>query len=361
MSGVGKANRPAWQQDMIYMTVLYRILECDDRLHVVDVGEAHRFIENELAQMHAHELIETGAGESWQVTAKGEAFRDKMVAMYDQLLKFEIFGSVDLTRQLTTDEGNPDEDSGAVLQVFDDIHDPRFRPSPNARDMRLAMMTFLGERLTEAGEIPGAVNRHRLVFLQKLADGELRADEFWLAMYGGRFFRQIEEIVESHYTWQDVADEPDDAAWVMEQIYTAGMLEQRKREGHECSACNAPLAVFEANAAENSETLSQCPVCDASFAPPAPPPGEAEYECPNCGADVHAGQRNCRSCGAVIDFGLAAGTVVEETVEETYVEESYGYGPAWGGHYGYQPYGWYDPYDPFYDAVAFGVLCAVVF
>ncbi|MFN3198393.1 MAG: hypothetical protein ACE366_08260 [Bradymonadia bacterium] len=359
-----QSTRPEWQREMIYMTVIYRLMERGEKLHIVDIGEGHQHIEKELTEMLAKDLLQH-EGEHWAPTEKGREFRDKMVAMYDQVLHFEVFAHVDLTRQLSEEEGERDEE-GLILHVFDHIHDPRFEPSPNAADMRLAMLTFLSERMVSEGLIQGQIDPYRIVFLQKLADGELKSDDFWLMMRTGKFFREVQEIADSQYRWTDVSDDEEEAAWVMENIYTAGMLEQRKRDGYHCSKCDSPLAIFEAHAKADGEAFDHCFHCGADFSPPPPPPNTAEFECPNCGGDVHSGQHRCTSCGALLDFSLPEGTVHQNTVKETtYETETYG---GWGhggydyyGGYGYQPVGYYDPWNPFVAAVGFGVLCAVIF
>ena len=49
--------------------------------------------------------------------------------------------------------------------------------------------------------------------------------------------------------------------------------------------------------------------------------------------------------------------MVEET--EEYYDDGYGLG-GWSYGWGYDPYPYYDPYDPFVDAVAFATLACVL-
>lgn len=361
-----QSARPQWQQEMIYMTVIYRLMERGEKMHIVDVGEDYAHIEKELTDMLAKDYLKH-EGEYWAPTEKARRFRDQMVAMYDQVLHFEVFAHVDLTRSLTEEEGERDEE-GLILHVFDHLHDPRFEPSDNSADMRLAMLSFLSERMVSEGLVKEEVDPYRVVFLQKLADGELKSQDFWLMMRTGKFFREVQEIADSQYRWRDVSEDEEEAAWVMENIYTAGMLEQRKRDGYHCTRCESPLAIFEAHAQADGEgPLDHCPHCGADFSPPPPPPSAAEFECPNCQADVNSSQHRCTGCGALLDFSLPPGSVKEETIRETTVETDEVYG-GWGyggydyyGGYGYQPVGYYDPWNPFVAAVGFGVLCAVIF
>lgn len=187
-----------------------------------------------------------------------------------------------------------------------------------------------------------------------LSNGELKGD-IWFDLRLSKFFEFVDKVVDTAYPWTALADDEEVAADMMKDIYTSGMLEQRKRDGCECSSCGIPLAVFEMNEKEDGRVLTKCPNpdCGASFIPPEPE-GDL-FECPNCKADVGTGDHQCRGCGAILDFSLPEGTVIKETIEET-VEE-----PIWHDpYYDYVPYGYYHPYDPFYDMMAFGILCCAL-
>jgi hypothetical protein len=243
------------------------------------------------------------------------------------------------------------------MHVFDHVYDPRFLPPESeaeadelgTEDMRLAVMSYIAMKMAESDE------------------GKLKDDNIWFDLKLGAPFSEVEEIVEAAYKYTDVSDDDEEIDDVMQNIYTAGMLEQRKRDGYECSKCGIPLSVFEMNAKEDSEELTQCPNpdCKEDFQPPEPPPGTEMFECPSCHQDIAHTQNYCIECGARIDWSLPQGSVHTETETVTeYVDDGYGYGGydyAWGGYYGYSPYGYYDPYDPFVDMLAFGVLCAVIF
>lgn len=358
----------SWKQEMLWLTIAYRMLECGDSIPLDTTDTPYAFIEEDLAELHRREFIEIHDDQSsWRPTQKAETLRDRMVAMYDQVLKFEIFGDVNLAYELSSEQS---EDG---MHVFDHLYDPRFQAPDNdadaerlgTEDMRLAMITYLGQCFSgseAAVEALGAqradinIDPHRVVFIQRLADGRLRDENIWFDLKLGTPFQEIEEIVESAYRFTDVSDDPDEISHVMQNIYTAGMLEGRKREGYECTACSIPLAVFEMNAKEEGGELSECPNpdCKAPFTPPEAPEGTAEYGCPNCDSTVYASESYCRGCGARLDFSRPPGTIVEETHEEVYETE------VWDGYYGYSPYGYYDPYDPYYDIAAFAVVAAVL-
>ncbi len=385
-----------WKQEMLWLTILYRVLECKDAISIDTDGTKFSFIEKDLRAMHSEGLLEIAADNSrWTVTSKGKGVRDKMVAIFDNCLKFEIFGDVSLARELTEDES---EDG---THVFDHYYDSRFEP-PNSdakreewgtEDMRIAMMTYLAETMKETDEgesYKGSLDLdpHRIVFMQRITEGVFKDENIWFDLALGKPFEDIEEVVTTAYKYTDVSEDPGEIDAVMQTIYTAGMLEQRKRDGLECAKCRIPIAVFEMNAKEDGQTLDACPNpdCGHDFGD-APPPAmargeggsggaQSEYACPSCDSAIYAGQNSCNGCGARIDFSLPAGTVSEETVvETTYVEDygyswgwggydayyGYGYGyDAWGGYYGYSPYGYYDPWDPVVDMVAFGCVCAVL-
>lgn len=347
-------RRPEWEQEMTALSVIYRIKECGDKIPMDTTGTEYSFVEPFLDIMHHRDLIEIeDKTHIWKVMPKGEKLIRKMVEMFDHAMKFEIFHAVRLDRDLNEDEEGED---GLVL---DNIYDPRFEYNPrnhDFEDMRLAVMTFLADQ----GNL--TLDPRRVVFLQMLINEEIKTETFWFDLRAGTLSREINEIIEFAYRWTDIADDEEEAAKVMEVLYSAGMIEQRKRDGYECSGCKIPLAMFEYHAQENGEELTECPnpSCGADFSPPPPPQGEASFECPQCNRDVYPSQHKC-ACGAFLDFSLPEGhintsteTVVETTEEEEYYSGAFGYG------YGYDPYPYYHPFDPYYDLIAFGCLAAIL-
>jgi len=339
-----------WQKEMTWLTILYRMSECGDPIPVITNGTSYEFIEEELEDLAAKELIEIDThSATYFITESGQAICKQLLGMYDQVLKFEVFSSVNVAQ-------TPDEDIDEEGNILPELYDVRFQKPDSVteqeelgtEDMRIAMMDFLATEM----DTESPLDPHRIVFLQMISTGKLKDDNIWFDLSLGTIFNQIEEIVTSAYQWKDCSDEEEDARQAMISIYTAGQLEQRKRDGQECSDCGSPLAMFEAWALEDGDTLDECPnpECECTFKPPIP-----DYECPACMAGVVLGQLVC-TCGAVLDFGLAPGTIQTETeVTETEVEES-----IWAYDYGYTPYGYYNAYDPFVDAMAFGVVCAVL-
>jgi hypothetical protein len=344
------------REELMELTIIYRMLECGDQIPINTDGTDYKFIEPSLQSLYNVDMIQVAADQlHWEPTQKAVEVRNKMVGIYDQLQKFEIFGAVNLCLDL------PEDVSEDGIHVFDHCYDPRFqepsssleRENLNTQDLRLTMIGFLHGAMSNEPDWPGEpeVNQHRVVFFQKLADGDFNKD-VWFDLRLGKPFDEIEEIAKTAYPWQELCDDLAESETLMQDIYTAGMLEQRKRDGCECSGCGIPLAVFEMNTKEDGEELTTCPNpdCGASFNPPEPE-GDL-YECPNCQTGVGTGDHQCRGCGAVLDFSHPPGTVIQETVEE----ESVWHDP----YYDYVPYGYYSPYDPFYDMMAFGLVCAVL-
>ena len=340
-----------WKRDIVKIGILYRGFECGEKFELVNTGTDQEFIDRFLSELHSQDLLEI-QGDVYVVTAKGRTALANTVKMYDQAIKFRIFQAVDLTRELTVDES----DSSNPLMVVNNKYDPRFAKTPICEDLRIAMLTFVGEQMAGAELEIGKLDPRRIVFLQKLADGKLKEKDFWYHLR--MFFREIEQNVASAYQWRSIADDEATATAAMQALYTAGMLEQRKRDGQECSGCGIPLAAFELLAKEAGAELTECPNpdCGASFSPPQPT--GAKYECPACHAGINEGQTTC-SCGALIDFSMAEGTVATDTIAETEVVEELA--PCWGSYaaYGVVPYGYFSPWNPLGDVVAFSVLCAL--
>lgn len=348
-----------WREDLMGLVLIYRMLECGDQIPINTDGTDYSFVEGTLQDLYNSELICVSKDQMyWEPTQKAADLRNRMVQIYDQLLQFEIFGSINLNMDLPEDMS----DDGAY--VFDQHYDPRFEEPKdkwqaeewNTQDLRLTMIDFLHYNMKNEDDFSGEpeLNKHRIVFFQMLSDGEFNGDVLF-DLRLGKPFDHIEEIVKTAYPWTALSDDADEAEAMMRSIYTAGMLERRKRDGHECSGCGIPLSVFELNEKENGRFLTQCPNpdCGLSFIPPEPE-GDI-FECPNCNSNVGTGDHQCRGCGAALDFSMSPGSIVEETTEE--VEEE----PVWHDpYYDYTPYGWYNPYDPYYDIMAFGVVCAVL-
>lgn len=357
-----------WQQEMIWLAVIYRLAECNETIPMDTEKTRFAFIDKELTTMYTKAgLLEISEdSQSWRLAEKGREMLTRLVGMFDQFLRFEIFADVIIDQKL------PDDITDDDGEILDHCFDPRFPTrvsctdkdirESGSEDLRIAMMEYFVESCKKEGK-ELELDPHRIIFLQMLADGKLSdsSESFWANLRQGSVFREIDDIVDSNYHWRDLGNDDEESWEVAAAVYTAGMLEQRKRDGDTCSGCGIPLAIFEANAQADGEALTECPNpdCKAVFGPAE---DEAAYECPSCHADVYEGQSVCTKCGAHIDFSLPEGSVVEETVEETTTTEIYDdyYDDPWGCYYGYTPYGWYDPWYPAANVAAFGLVCGPV-
>lgn len=348
------------QDELIKATILYRLGECKESIPTSNRGTRFEAIDSELLDLYSKAYINITSDEKYYcIDKKGQEVMARLVGMYDQFLKFEVFSAVSIDKGLgddiITDEGD----------VMDHCFDPRFKEGEY--DLRPAMMSWAVESAKREGEEIESLNPKRIIFLTKLANKELSttSPKFWQELKSGIVFNEIDSIFDSLRTWQSLGEDEEESFKVSQAIYTAGMLEARKREGSTCSGCGIPLAIFEANAAADNDSLDECPNpdCRASFISRAPDESEDEYECPSCSSTIKPGQNNCYGCGARVDFSLPAGSVTEEVVEETTTttetvyEDDY-YDPYWG----YDPYvyGWYDPWYPAGNAVALGFVCGAI-
>lgn len=350
-----EATALTWRDDTLMLLLLYRLAEMGEKIPVLTVGTEYELLDKHLDLMYTRDLIYIKDKIWWGIAKKGKETLAKMVKMYDHALKFAIFSKVDLNRQLTVDEAQEaqatDDDYTRWKKQFlirDHMYDPRFpQKAEGTEDMRLAMMCFFAEAMKD--KLPAELSPHRVVFIQKLIDGKLREKD---PRFGD--FQEIDKIVEAAYKWRDIAKTEAEAKDIMGVLYEAGMLEQMKRGGNECGKCRIPLGVFAFIAKEDKKSFNECPNCQTSFVKPKST--AQAYQCTACNDTVYRGQRYC-SCGARIDFSLPPGTIQETTTEETTVEV---WGPSSYVTYGVVPYGYYTPWDPFIDVLAFSVFLDVL-
>jgi hypothetical protein len=353
MNGVGMASAvdpDEWKRSLTTIAVLYRIAECGDRIHIAMIEDDLQLIEPSIEQLQVKGIIAM-EGDYYVVTQRGRELLQKVVEKTFAISQFEIFGAVDLTRQLLPEEMHPEEGG----QVLAHVHDPRFADTAQSEDLRLAMFTWLGLHMGD--KLPGKIDPREVVFVQKLGQGKFKSDRFWTDLRLGFFFTEIEKIVDAAYKWTDIGENEADCMGIMQGLYACGMLEVQRRSGPTCSGCKAPLALVPENAGE-------CPACGKAFGPSAAEQAAAQatsqtFGCPKCDADVSRTDRFCRGCGATVDFSGAPGEIVTETVEETTTTTVGGFRDT----YGYSTVGmaYYDPYDPFVDALAFACLATCLY
>jgi len=339
-----------WRDEATYAAVIYQIQKRGGIPAFADDDWSSGLVTDLFVKMSGEGLIALDDNQ-WQLTNKGRTFYRNLLAALDQAKKFEIFHKVWITKSLA------DNESEDGVQCFSGVYDPRFledkNPGVEPEDLRIAMMTYVADTVQNDSKVDTEGFRtERVIFLQRLLDvlDTGNTADFWIGIKSGEFFQEVEDIANSAYQWQDLVKENEDEAWeTAAAVYSAGMLQQQKIRGQECSSCGAPLALQESD--------NCCEECQASFDPPPPPP--AEFECPACQHDIYQSESHCRGCGADINFSLPTGTIDETEEVVTEVIESYE-DSYYDDPYAYVPYGYYDPFDPVVDALAFGILCSVL-
>ena len=287
-----------------HLGVIYQV-EKNRGLELIDPTGYRNVMEPVIQDMLTKGLIQV-EGTKYLLGHEGVRLRNKMLQALDQVRAFEVFANVKTFRNLTSEES---EDG---LQVYDDIFDPRFTPGTNGADLRLCMYELFAR---ESGVI-WAVNNHLIVFLQKLLDEEfLSPGNFWPNLKLGILSDEIDRIAQHSVTLDHL--DPDNEG-IASAIYTAGMIEARKRGGQVCSHCGIPLAIFEMIAKEEGRTLDSCPSCQKSYV------------------------------SSQVDEVITTEEVVTyETIVPTGVCVDYWYEPC---------VVYYDPFDPVLDTLAFAFL-----
>lgn len=244
------------QQEMLVLTLLYRLIEHKEKIPLVLDGTPYEFVDDILTLMQTKELIQVGKDkEHYEVSAKGNLLKAKLVEIYDEMLKFEMFGNVNLGLEL------PEEICADGELVYNDCYDPRFAiPDSEAEaetwgseDMRLAVFHFMAHQCGKP------LNAERAVFLNQLADGAFEGENIWFELKLGTPLSQIQDILKSAYKWQELSEDESEALAIAQTIYSAGLIETYKQDNRECEACQIPLAMFDLEAKDKGETLTRCP------------------------------------------------------------------------------------------------------
>lgn len=300
----------AWRKEMLDTLILYRLKFGNEKIPVDTTRTNYAFIERDLNELFNADFIAMSSDDQyWQTASKGEEVLSKLRAMIAHAQAFEIFSDVDPFNE------QPEESMhlAHVGQVRDDLFDFRFKNqlSPESEDfwdLRIAMMSHLAKMSGQE------FDPHRLVFVQKMMDGEFNSppDQFWADLKLGKFFQEVEEVVTGAAKAEQLF-KPEEVREVMDGIYTAGMLEAQKRAGDQCGNddCGAALALYEQRAKQRGRTLDECPICGRDFT-------------------------------AVVDDDYQRDDRDDDSEEELVIVSTYAYDPFF-----------YDPWDPY---VASGVL-----
>ncbi len=337
-------NRARWRETASVMTILYAMVEWDTIFSTV-FDKDHKHLEPILQMMHQRELVGIKHGR-FVVLPRGEQLRDRMVGMYHQAEQFEVFGAVRMDLVLPDDVVNSEQ----LWLVKDHLYDPRFQDGPGAIDMRLAMMSFITERLRHNGLLCADFDPHIVVFMQKLMHescnddmSKIRFDQICL---------EVERVIDGAYQWRSmVPGEETVAATAMRNLYQAGMAQHRKLEGKVCNSCEMPLAMFDYHLSREGRQLDRCPNPDCGRDFTVVVNGAlGDYECPKCRGEMHRHDHMCRTCHAVIGWNGPRATIdpsCEDGCEPLVIWRS--------GYCGYTPHV-FDPIDPF----VVGTACCLI-
>lgn len=341
-----------WKTEMIWATIAWRIDACNEQIPLNTVGTEYHVIDDDLTEMFNRNILAISDDKQRYVIGKqGRDVLTKYVAMFDQAMRYEIFSAVELDidlEDLELDEEN---------NVADHVHDVRFleQETQTSEDLRLAMIDYAIESVKREKNENVDFDARKVVFLQLIIEKKLSkgTKPFWFDLKMGDVFDAIQTLCNNAYGWRDLGNDDEESWELARQVYCAGLIEQRKRNGAHCSLCNTPLAIFEAIAQEEGKELLECPNpdCDGDFRDPTQMglDGDPEYECPRCQGDIRSGQSTCYKCGANVDFSMPMGSEEDEEIIEEEIMTT--------NHYDYVPYGYYDPWDPTVDAVALAFLC----
>ena len=381
------AKADLWKDLCTRATIIYRIVECGDKIPMNLEGTHYEFIEGAIDSLDRDGFLEVPGLEEpqrkelwqkirdrvlrkedvqvtkeifWKVTKKGDDFLKSMVAVVDHCLKFEIYTAVSLNIDI---EDIADGEGGVQAYAYDPRFDKENASEDNGTvDLRLAMLRFKSEEAAAHDKNLKPINPYVLVFcFNWLKEGLLNRENVWFDLKLGTIHDEVRGIVDTAFQWRKMHEDPDLAKEAMEHVYTAGMVEEQKRSGNECSECETPLALYDRGEDGRYEKLTHCPMDGCKVELDPPPEDAEEFECPNCNADIHSEMSNCPGCFADLDYTLPPGTIqnvqTTETVEET-TEECYA--QPWGcySNYGYAPIPLYDPYDSLASSLLLGAAFA---
>jgi hypothetical protein len=201
----------AQRQQFAALILLDRLVALPGAFHAGLMDEKDDvFLEQTFAFLQQEDLAEVGEDDRFRLTERGRrAYRGMIARRQSYLAHFEIFGRVDLAEGTFADPA--------------DAHD-----HPRWSDLRVAVAEYKG------------IDPYRIVFLALLADEaffESRDWKFDLAL-GSSFFRELEEIVDTQITADELAYETEDGEQisgdaVLEDVILQGAGHNRAHWEHE--------------------------------------------------------------------------------------------------------------------------------
>ena len=297
--------------ELCYLTILYYLSLAGKYEFNTSVGNSDLSpIDKEITYLYTKNYISI-VENKYVIAPLGAEIMKKVCALIENLGKFEIFSSVsvDLTLPLNIKKDD--------VHVLDYVHDPRFvYQEKNTEDLRIAMMQYFHESCRRSGQTLEKINYIKAIYLQNIFYAQYSLDyAFWFDLKLNKLFDEAKEIYANAFSIEDFDEDPEVSYTIASEIYRAGISEDIKRYGRHCNSCEAPVGLF-----ESEREIAECP------------------------------NPNCRSNLFAADSSYITSADQFRDREYEYVYETYEY----------QPYGFYHPYDPYLDAVAFGFVCGAI-
>lgn len=175
------------RQSFAGLILMDRVISQDNAYHAALLEGEDELLDGVFKYLLGEDLVEIGAEDYYEATEKGkQAYQNMMHQQQSYLVHFDIFGRVDLA-------------DGSFADLDEDfLEDSRWN------DLRVAVALYKG------------IDPYRMVFLAMLAEGQFFENPDWkfdLAL-GSSFFAELEEIVGSQTTMDDLAYVAEDGAAV---------------------------------------------------------------------------------------------------------------------------------------------------
>jgi len=169
------------------MVLLDRIITDPKAYHAALLDGDDSLLEPIFDTMLRKDLITVGEDDYYHPTGTGEqAYRKLLHQQQSYLVNFDLFGAVDLA------EGTFADAETDTLEAL------------NWSDLRVAVAEFK------------SIDPYRLVFLSMLADGSFLDNPDWkfdIAL-GSSFFKEMEEIVRTQISVDELGYEDEDGSWI---------------------------------------------------------------------------------------------------------------------------------------------------
>lgn len=211
------ASRPPLSEEtcrrMAALVMLDRVITEPRSYHPALLDGDDEFLGSLFDYMLGEDLVSVGDDDYYEATPKGnKAYQQMLQQQRSYLIHFDLYSAVDLSEGAFADEEH------------DLLDDPRWS------DLRVAVAEFK------------AIEPYRMVFLSMLADGSFFENADWKfdLVLGSSFFKELEEIVRSQISIDELGYEDEDGSVipgesVLEDVILQGARVNRERMEHERS------------------------------------------------------------------------------------------------------------------------------